>query len=123
MVYSLLPALSQPPKRSLSASDKKLLGSWQPKDGGKPLVYLPDGTGKNPDGSRFSWHVEGDYLVARALSAEGKPMGETAKIPLLFTKDGKEYETFLEMGRRKTPFYHLLPNGKVDKHRTRAGGV
>ena len=103
------------------SADKKLLGSWQP-NGGKPIVFLPHGLGKNPDGSRFTWHLEGDYLVARALSADGKPTGGVAKIPLLFTRDGKEYATFLEMGKRKTPFYRLLSNGKVDAHQTRAGG-
>jgi hypothetical protein len=128
-------ALQHTPANSKSAvpgkivADEKLIGAWQPgprpgnpKGASKPIVYLPHGQGKNSDGGRFTWHLEGDYLVAQALSTEGKPTGGVAKIPILFTRDGKEYATFFEGGKLKVPFYRLLPNGKVDAHRTRAGG-
>jgi hypothetical protein len=100
---------------------QKLVGSWQPK-GGKALVYLSNGTGRNANGSRFNWRLEGDFLVAQAMTSEGKPTGGAARIPILFTRDGKEYSTFAEGGRLKTPFYRLLPNGHVDGHRSKAGG-
>jgi len=113
---------STSPAESRRPADRRLVGSWEPA-GGKAIVYLPDGTGKNPDGSRFTWRLDGDYLVAQALSKDGKPSGGRARIPILFTRDGREHATFLEAGHRKTPFYRLLPDGRIDKHKSRAGAA
>ena len=106
---------------SQSAADRNLVGSWQGVSG-TTVTYLPDGTGKNADGSRFSWHLEGDSLLVQALGPDGKPVGETGKIGILLTRDSREYSIFLENGRRKITFYRLRPDGQRDTHQTAEGG-
>jgi hypothetical protein len=100
-------------------TNKRLVGSWAP-EGGKPIVYRTEGTGKNPDGSRFRWRLEDDYLVARAIDRDGKA-GPVVKIPIVFTRDGKEYRLLLESGARKVTFYKLDSKGQRYSGRTPAG--
>ncbi len=111
------------PVRPQSSAPHKLVGSWQAKGTKQTLVFLPGGIGKNPDGSRFSWRLEGDYMVAQALGKERKPKGEVFKAPIVFTQDGKEYSQILESGNRRTSFSRLLATGQIDRYRSKLGGA
>jgi hypothetical protein len=70
-----------------------LVGSWE-REAGKVAVYQSDGTGKNPDGSRFRWELKEGSLIARSLAADGKP-GEEWSVPVAFTRDRKEFTFYL----------------------------
>ena len=74
----------------LDAASKKLVGSWQAEDRAAGPTYLADGTGRNPDGSSFEWHLEGDLLVARRSSAQGRP-GDSSRYVILFSRNAEEY--------------------------------
>lgn len=98
----------------LSAAAKRLVGSWEGEDGSTGPAYREDGTGKNPDGSTFEWRLEGDYLVARRPSADGKP-GEWAHVLMLLARDGKEYKVILD---KEYSFFRRTPGGERGEKRT-----
>ena len=102
---------------SLDAAAKKLVGSWQAEDGAAGPIYLADGTGRNPDGSPFEWHLEGDLLVARRSSAQGRP-GDWSRNVILFSRNAEEYRLLAGIdienpGRYKQHrFVRLVADGK-----------
>jgi hypothetical protein len=104
-----------PPARAAT----KLVGAWEP-DGGKAVTFAADGTGRNADGSRFRWRLEGDFLVAQAVGEKG-PIGDPVRILTLFAEDGRERVTLLEGGKLRTAFHKLGPDGKRDGARTAEG--
>ncbi len=94
--------------------------SWQGKDGGRGPTFHADGTGRNPDGSRFEWRIEGDFLVARRLPERGKP-GDWSHTPILISRDSREYRIVLELDK-EYPFFRITPGtGKPDDRRTEEG--
>ena len=98
----------------------RLVGVWQ-NAAGSQLVYDADGTGKNPDGSRFCWRLESDDFIAQTLSPEGKAVGEPFRAPISFTKDGKEYTLSIEGGKRELTYHRLGPDRRVDEQRSPEG--
>jgi len=96
---------------------KKLVGSWGD-DQASVRTFRNDGTGSNSDGSSFRWRLESDYLIAQKVN-DKVPVGGSARIPILFTEDGKEYSIFL--GGVRASFYRLAPNGRLDEQRTPEG--
>jgi hypothetical protein len=103
----------------LTTAAKRLVGTWGGKDGGTGPTFHDDGTGTNNDESKFEWRMEGDYLVARTLAADGK-RGEWTHTLLLFSRDGKEYKIVLD---KEHGFFRRLPGGKRDDKRTEEGGA
>ncbi len=107
-------------KKTLIGNASRLAGAtWHGKEeGGQGPTYHADGTGQNPDGSKFEWRVEGDYLIARKIPEEGKPEGWNY-MPLLFCRDSKEYRLILD---KEYSLFRVSPTtGKPDDKRTEEG--
>ncbi len=122
LVISLSAAGQEAPRTTRGNPAARLVGVWQNKAGNR-LVYRADGSGENPDGSRFVWTLEGDFFTARALNSEGKVVGDPFKIPISFTKDGKEYTITIEGGKRDLVYYRLEADRRIDQQRTVEGRI
>jgi hypothetical protein len=107
----------EPTAGPLTAAAKRLVGSWQVENGGAGPTYHADGTGRNPDGSRFEWRLEGDVMVARRLPAQGRP-GDWSRYVILFSRDAREYRLLLDKEYR---FLRLVPGGEGGERRTEEG--
>ena len=104
--------------------DRGLVGTWEKegKDAKASQVFGADGTGKNPDGSRFRWELKGGRLMARALGAGGG-LGDEWSVPIAFTRDRKEYSYLLgggDGGLRRITWFKLDPQGRRYADRSEA---
>jgi hypothetical protein len=107
-------------KEPLKGNALKLASSsWQEEDGRKGPTFHADGTGRNADGSKFEWCVEGDLLLARRLVEKGQREHWT-KIPILFSRDAKEYR-FILGPKEYRRFRISTTTGKPDDKRTEEG--
>ncbi len=107
-------------KEPLKGNALRLAGSsWQEEDGHKGPTFHADGTGLNPDGSKFEWRVEGDLLLARRPAEKGQPES-WHKIPILFSRDAKEYRFVL--GKKEYRRFRISAmTAKPDDKRTEEG--
>ncbi len=122
LVMNLSAAGQEAPQMTRGTQAGRLVGIWQNKAGNR-LVYRADGTGENPDASRFVWTLAGDLFTARALNAEGKAVGDPFKIPISFTKDGKEYTISIEGGKRDIVYFRLEADRRIAQQRTVEGRI
>jgi RNA polymerase sigma factor (sigma-70 family) len=113
-------AAKQKEQEPLTGNALKLAdSSWQEADGKAGPTFHVDGTGLNRDGSKFEWRVEGDLLLARSLKEKGPPAG-WVKIPMLFSRDGKEHR-FVWGKHEYRRFRISTATGKPDDERTEEG--
>jgi len=107
-------------KSPLAGDALRLAGAtWHGKmDRGEGPTYHADGTGRNYDGSKFEWRVEGDYLIVRRLPEQGKPEA-WVYIPIVLSRDSMEYRIILD---KEYSFFRVSPTtGKPDHKRAEEG--
>src|SRR4051794_34154769 len=58
------PPAKTPATRPSAKADEKLVGHWKTGTGTGVIIFLADGTGVNPNGTRFKWKLVDDRLIA-----------------------------------------------------------
>jgi hypothetical protein len=99
---------------------KDLVGSWERE--GNVNVFAADGTGKNYDANRFHWELKEGRLISRRKAPDGE-LGEEWSVPIVFTKDRKEFSYLLgadDGGRQRVTFHKLGKDGRRFEGRTDA---